>query len=123
MESGSMESGSMESGSMESPTGRVELPDCITRVLWDTDTRRVTWETHRESVLGRVLVYGDWDAIRWLRAVAGDDAIRAWIVGTRGRRLSRQQIRFWQLVLDLPDGHVREWLSSPERSVWDARCV
>jgi hypothetical protein len=63
--------------SMESPTSRVELPECVTRLLWDTDPRRVSWETHRESILGRVLVHGDWDAIRWLRAVAGDAAVRA----------------------------------------------
>jgi len=91
------------------------------RVLWDTDPRSVSWEAHRESLIGRVLAHGDWDALRWLRTTAGDGAIRDWIVATRGRRLSRQQIRFWQLLLDLPEQQVEAWLALPERKVWDER--
>ncbi|NOT30470.1 MAG: hypothetical protein HOP15_08490 [Planctomycetes bacterium] len=101
----------------------VELPESVTRLLWDTDASAVTWEAHRQSVLGRVLAHGDWDALRWLRTTAGDEAIRAWIVATRGRRLSRRQIRFWQLLLDLPEDEVEAWLALPERQVWDDRCA
>ena len=103
--------------------GKIELPECVTRLLWDTDPRGVTWEAQRDVLIGRVLVHGEWDAIRWLRAAAGEVAIRDWIVATRGRRLSRPQIRFWQLLLDLPEDLVRTWLDLPERQVWDNRCA
>jgi hypothetical protein len=59
--------------------------------------------------------------VKWLRAQAGDDAIRAWIEKREGRGLSRQQIRFWQLMLDLPSRQVDSWLQSEERKVWDRR--
>ncbi len=101
----------------------VALPECVTRLLWDTDPGSVSWEANRESLIARVLAHGDWDAIRWLRATAGDGAIRAWIVATRGRRLSRRQIRFWQLLLALPEDEVEVWLALPERQVWDGRCA
>lgn len=101
----------------------IELPECVTRLLWDTDARSVTWETHRAFLIGRILSQGEWDAIRWLRSTAGDDALREWITVTRGRRLSREQLRFWQVVLDLPEELVLAWLSMPERQVWDGRCA
>src|SRR5262245_13470456 len=97
----------------------VELPEPVTRCLWDTDLGSVRWETARDAILGRVRVHGDWDALRGLRKTAGDDAIRAWLVATCARRLSRRQIRFWQLLLDLPEAQVAEWLALPGRTVWD----
>lgn len=101
----------------------VELPESVLRVLWDTDPTAVSLETHRASLIGRVLAHGEWEAIRWLRRNAGDEAIRAWIVTTRGRRLSRAQIRFWQLLLELPEELVQGWLGLPERRIWDERCA
>ena len=101
----------------------VQLPECVQRVLWDTDPGAVTWERDREAVLGRVLVHGEWEAICWLRRTAGDEAIRAWIVATHARRLSREQIRFWQLLLELPEDLVQSWLARPGRRVWDERCA
>lgn len=101
----------------------LELPESVMRLLWDTDPAAVTWEEHRDFLIGRVLAHGDWSAQRWLRRTAGDDVIRDWIVATRGRRLARAQIRFWQLLLDLPEPLVQGWLDLPGRRVWDERCA
>jgi uncharacterized protein DUF6922 len=101
----------------------LELPESVTSLLWDTDPGAVTWEAHRDFLVGRVLAHGDWNALCWLRKAAGDEAIRAWVVATRGRRLAREQIRFWQLLLDLPEPLVQGWLDLPERRVWDERCA
>ncbi len=101
----------------------VGLPECVTRLLWDTEPGSVGLETHRDSLIGRVLAHGEWDAVRWLRASVGDEAIRAWIRTTRARRLSRRQIRLWQILLDLPEHEVEAWLGLPERRVWDERCA
>lgn len=101
----------------------LELPRSVTRLLWDTDPATVSWEGQREFLVGRVLAHGDWDALRWLRRTAGDVTLRNWIVATRGRRLTRAQLRFWQLLLDLPEPLVQGWLDLPERKVWDERCA
>ena len=97
------------------------LPESLATLFWDHPGGGVSWEEHREFVIDRVLSHGSWDAIRWVRARAADDELRAVIQRTRGRRLSRRQLRFWQLVLDLPDGDVDEWLRAPERTLWDGR--
>jgi hypothetical protein len=100
----------------------VVLPDCVRSLLWDTDPAAVGWESSREFLIGRILAHGDWDALRWLRRTAGDDALREWILARRGRALSPQQLRFWQALLDLPADLVTSWLAAPERQVWDRRC-
>ena len=99
----------------------VELPDPIRRLFWEYEEGAVAWEQHRDFVVQRVLARGDWDSICWVRRQAGDDALRDILRRTRGRWLSRAQICFWQLILDLPEDEVAEWLSSEVRQIWDRR--
>jgi hypothetical protein len=71
-------------------------------------------------VVGRVLIDGDWDAVQWLRKQAGDAVLRDWIERHEGRGLSRQQLRFWELILKLPASQVDAWLAARQPG-WDDR--
>ena len=97
------------------------LPETLRRWFWDCDFDGLTWEEHRDFVVRRILSVGTWDAIRWLRTKAGDSTVREWIEQHRGRGLSSQQLRFWELVLDLAPGLVDAWLAAPERRIWEGR--
>jgi len=97
------------------------LPTEIQELFWDFDARQLSWETDRELILGRTLASGTWAAIQWLRHQAGDDAIKAWILARQGAGLSPQQLRFWELILELPRRTVNAWLRGPGRQVWDRR--
>jgi len=72
-------------------------------------------------IIGRVLASGPWETVQWLRSAAGDAAIRSWIERHEGRGLSPRQLRFWQLVLDIPARRVNAWLEDERRRVWDRR--
>jgi hypothetical protein len=97
------------------------LPAQIRSLFWDLDPRELRWERDQEQIIGRVLASGSWDAVTWLRKRAGDDAVREWIERHQGRGLSPRQLRFWELILDLPHRRVDEWLRSERRQVWDRR--
>ena len=97
------------------------LPQRLQPLFWDQDFAQVDWQRHRDFVIGRILEAGPWDAIGWLRKEVGDDAVREWIERHRGRSLSGEQLRFWQLILDLPAEAVDAWLQSPERKIWERR--
>ncbi len=99
----------------------VILPDAIRRLFWEHGEGDVSWEAHRDYVVQRVLARGDWDSICWVRRTAGDPVLREVLVRTRGRWLSPPQLRLWQLVIDLPDALVDEWLRAPGRAIWDRR--
>ena len=90
-------------------------------LFWDCRFDGLDWVRDREFVMGRVLVHGSWDAVAWLRGEVGDDGVRDWIVRHAGRESSRPQIRYWELMLDLPAEMVAEWLRSEGRRIWEGR--
>jgi len=98
-----------------------EMPPSVRDLFWDFTPGTIWLERHREFVLERVLSHGTWDATCWLRRHVGDDELRDWIGRTRARKLSPRQARFWQVILDLPEATLREWLSDEGRQVWDRR--
>jgi hypothetical protein len=111
---------------MENSIGRTTrprslLPGPVKKLFWDLDPRSLRWDRDQEMIVGRVLASGPWETVQWLRSTAGNDAIRGWIERHEGRGLSPRQLRFWQLVLDIPRSRVDEWLKNERRQVWDHR--
>jgi hypothetical protein len=54
----------------------VKLPCLLRMLFWDYDFESLAWPRDRELIIGRVLTYGNWDAVTWLRSIAGDHALR-----------------------------------------------
>jgi hypothetical protein len=104
-----------------SGTSANPLPAPVKALFWDTASGSLRWDRDRDQIIGRVLASGPWETVQWLRALAGDEAIRTWIELHEGRGLSPQQLRFWQLILDIPARRVNRWLRSEGRQVWDRR--
>jgi hypothetical protein len=98
-----------------------KLPSFLGEIFWDYDFKLLSLEEDRNLVIGRVLAEGNLEAIRWLRAAIGNDALREWIMEREGRGLTPQQIRFWELILHLPHRQVNAWLRSEGRQIWDKR--
>ena len=90
-------------------------------LFWDCDFDQLDWQQHRDFIIRRVLVEGPWDAIRWIRREVGDQVLRDWMERCHGRPLSPPQLRFWELILELPMGLVDSWLQSAGRRIWDQR--
>jgi hypothetical protein len=97
------------------------LPALLRELFWDYDFEALTWENDRNLIIARVLAAGSWDAITWLRARAGDRALREWIERHQGQGLSPQQLRFWELILGLPHRQVNAWLAAEGRKIWEKR--
>lgn len=99
----------------------VAIPETLRPLFWDCDFDALQWGEHHDFIVRRILVDGPWEAVRWLRSQLGDAELRAWIERHEGRPLSPQQLRFWQVILDLPAQMVDAWLQSPERRIWKER--
>lgn len=97
------------------------LPARVRRLFWDYELPRLTWKQDRDLIISRVLAVGEWEAVQWVRAHLGDDALRAWLLEHQGAGLSPRQLRFWELILDLPHQQVNAWLADPGRQAWDRR--
>ena len=97
------------------------LPEEVRETLWEYRPDDVTWEGNREFIVERVLSRGTWDAVRWVRSQVGDSGLGDVIVRSRGRMLTPAQLRFWQLILGLPENVVTGWLESEDRIIWDRK--
>jgi hypothetical protein len=99
------------------------LPNRLRPFFWDYDFNTLTWEKDRDLVIKRILTSGDWNAIDWLRSHAGDESLREWIQQHQGNGLSPRQLRFWELILEIPRRQVNIWLSTERRNVWEKRII
>jgi len=99
----------------------MKLPRMLQPFFWDYDLEALSWENSRDMIIGRVLIYGSWEAVCWLRSQVGDRALREWIERSRGARLSPPRLRFWELILGLSHREVTAWIQAQKRSIWGER--
>jgi uncharacterized protein DUF6922 len=102
-------------------TAATSVPDLLSELFWDCKLDALQVPRDLPFIIGRVLVSGTWHQIQWLRETVGDDCLRQWILGREGRPLDPPQLRFWELILDLPSWQVDGWLACRSRGVWDQR--
>lgn len=98
-----------------------KLPPLLREFFWDYDFESLSWENSRDLIIARILTYGTWDALTWLRSRLGDQALREWILRNQGARMSPQRLHFWELILGLPRRQVDAWIKAQERRIWDDR--
>jgi len=97
------------------------LPQRLKSFFWDYPFAELTWKNDRELIVRRVLTEGSWDAIVWLWKKMGNDALRQWILDKNGKGLSPRQLRFWELMLDLPHRKTNQWVRQAQESPWGKR--
>jgi hypothetical protein len=97
------------------------LPEILKAHFWDCDFSSLSWQEQRDFIIRRILQSGSWDAITWLRSELGDPELRHWIEQRRGVGLSPRQLRFWEVVLDLPRPKVTRWVHLIAASPWERR--
>jgi len=97
------------------------LPEVLRPLFWDHRIEHLRWPAHRDLVIGRVLQSGGADAIAWLRSAVPDVDLVAWIRSRDGHGLDARQLRFWQVLLKLPEADVDAWVARARGSAWGAR--
>lgn len=97
------------------------IPEHLHDLFWEYDISGLDWDQYGDFVIRRVLSHGSWDQICWVRDEFGDPEIGRVIEENEGGSLSPRQLRFWQLILDLPEADVERWLGDSRRQIWDRR--
>jgi hypothetical protein len=94
------------------------LPKKFKPLFWDVDFGSLSWQKHRDYIIGRILERGDWSAIEFVRRKTTDEGIKDWILRREGRGLDNRQLRFWQVVLELDNRTVNAWLARNKTNPW-----
>lgn len=97
------------------------VPKSVRSFFWDYPSTKLSLKTDRDLIVRRLLTSGSWDSIQWLRRHVSDHDLREWLIAHRGRGLSPRQLRFWEVVLDLPARQVNRWVQVARKSPWGQR--
>jgi hypothetical protein len=87
----------------------------------DVTFEDLSLDLHHDFIAARILERGSLQDIKWLRGHWGDIALRDYILNRRGKGLNPRQMRYWQLILDLPADQVDQWIAQFHNSVWGRR--
>jgi hypothetical protein len=97
------------------------IPASFKHLFWDCSFEQIRNKPEQPFVIKRILSEGTWEEIKWLRSTLGDAMIKQWIIDHRGKNLSLRQLRFWELILELPAKKVNSWISEKKNSSWHQR--
>jgi hypothetical protein len=97
------------------------LPEHLRPLFWDHEFGRLAWPADRDLIVARVLERGGDDGIRWLLHTVGEPDLRNWIVRRSGRGLDARRLRFWQVILDIPEDQVTRWIEAVQAEPWTRR--
>ena len=97
------------------------LPETLRPIFWEYDFDSLSWHEDTDLIIGRILESGRWEDIRYLRSCIDATTLRQWIIDHRGKGLNPPKIRFWQLILNLPNFDVNAWIKSRENDPWEKR--
>ncbi len=97
------------------------LPKSLKPYFWDYPFSKLSLSTDRDLIIRRILANGSWDAVRWLKRKIGEENLRKWLIAHHGRGLSPRQLRYWELVLDLPKRQVDAWVKAAKETEWNRR--
>jgi hypothetical protein len=90
----------------------------VRKLFWDADPALLDLDQHRDYVIERVLARGGTLELRWLFRRYGTVAVREF-VRTRGHRLPKDAIHFWQSFLELSDQQCTKRSSPiPNAALW-----
>lgn len=78
-----------------------KIPKEWQQYFWEVKPEKVDLKKNAWYVIGRVLEYGDLDAVRKVRRYYGDARLKEFLLSTSSRVLSNRTMRFWQVVLKL----------------------
>lgn len=97
------------------------VPYELRKYFWDYDVDRLSWPESRETIVPRLLECGDLDAISWLRSRMTLAELGAFIRQRQGCGLGPRHLRFWAVVLDIPENEIDGWISDQQGNPWHDR--
>lgn len=81
------------------------LPSKFYSCFWDVDPKKMNLQKYDRFVIERLLEYGDFDALKWLKKNYGEEKIIASLKNTRN--ISIQTANFYSCLFNIPRKDLR----------------
>lgn len=78
-----------------------KIPKEWHQYFWEVEPEKVDLDKHAFYIMGRVLEYGNPEAVKMVREIYGDRLIKKFLLSTSSRVLSNRTMHHWQILLKL----------------------
>jgi hypothetical protein len=95
-----------------------KIPQEWHQYFWEVRPEKVDLEKNAWHVMGRVLEWGNLEAVRKLRRYYGDARLKEFLLSTNSRVLGNKTMRFWQVVLKLSPKECERISSIRKHRLW-----
>ncbi|MBI5400190.1 hypothetical protein HZB07_06260 [Candidatus Saganbacteria bacterium] len=79
------------------------LPREFKQYFWDVDFNKLSLRKHINSILSRLLQFGDMKAVSWIMRHINHLSIKKFIINFGDRQLDRRSNNFWRIYFGLPE--------------------
>jgi len=91
------------------------LPPFLHALFWEFNVKGIDIAQHADTIMGRIMERGNWQAMRWLRDVYHTDQIISYL-GRRGKKvLPPREVNYWAFVSGVPEDMRIAWVSEARR--------
>ncbi len=80
------------------------IPAQIKKYFWDVKTDKLNPAEYPYFVIGRILEYGDTDAVKWMMGKFQESVIAKTL--QEDKNLSRKSAEYWAAILNLPKNKI-----------------
>ena len=96
-------------------SGEAPLPTFLHTLFWEFNVKGIDIVQHADTIMGRIMERGNWQAMRWLRTAYHSEQIVSYLE-RRGRRvLSPREVNYWAFVSGVPDDKRVVWVKEARR--------
>ena len=86
------------------------LPKYLQKYFWDVEFKILDKKEDSFFIIERLLEFGDWQSIRWLRRIFSKEEIKEVI--KKSRALSVRTCNLWSAVYKIPKNQILCWKKS-----------
>lgn len=99
------------------------IPKFLHPLFWESDVNRIDLRKHADTIMGRIMERGTWDAMCWLRQMYNNIQIVSFLERRGKKILSAREINYWAFVSGVPQDKRNLWVEEARRqpNVWRHR--
>lgn len=91
------------------------LPAFLHALFWEFNVSGIDIVQHADTIMGRIMERGNWQAMRWLREVYHTDQIVSYLERRGKKVLPPREVNYWALIGGVPEDKRVAWVKEARR--------
>ncbi|HLC17348.1 MAG TPA: hypothetical protein VJL89_14105 [Thermodesulfovibrionia bacterium] len=99
------------------------IPEFLYPLFWEYNPKEMDIIQHSDTIMGRIMEHGTWQAMCWLRVTYKAEQIVSFLERRGKRVLPLRELNYWALVSGVSEEKRKKWLKEAKEQlhVWRKR--